>query len=380
MSDSRRLLIGAALVIIAIAVVALTQILPGSGSSGGLTPSNVQVVRGYLGGEKTGLLDDPEVQKLLRDRYHLSVDGRKAGSIEMVRDIALTDQDDFLWPSSQVALAFYKQNPGAKLAKSDNLLNSPIVLYSWAEVTDALIKIGVVEKLGESYYIVDFPRLIQLVNDGKQWSDIGLPQLHGRISIHTTDPTLSNSGNLFAGLLANTFNGGEVVDDASVERVLPQLKLFFTRLGFMEQSSSDLFQQYLTTGMGAKPMIAGYESQLIEFSVLNEGYRGQLKDKVRVLYPRPTVWSSHPLIARDDAGVRLLEALKDKDIQDLAWKRHGFRSGLVGVQNDPSVLQVVGVPETVQSVIDMPSPSVMDRIIQTLSAQIGSPTPTPSVR
>jgi len=219
-----------------------------------------------------------------------------------------------------------------------------------------------------------------LVNDGKQWSDIGLPQLHGRISIHTTDPTLSNSGNLFAGLLANTLNGGEVVDDASVERVLPQLKLFFTRLGFMEQSSSDLFQQYLTTGMGAKPMIAGYESQLIEFSVLNEGYRGQLKDKVRVLYPRPTVWSSHPLIARDAAGVRLLEALKDKDIQDLAWKRHGFRSGLVGVQNDPSVLQVVGVPETVQSVIDMPSPSVMDRIIQTLSAQIGSPTPTPSVR
>ena len=44
---------------------------------------------------------------------------------------------------------------------------------------------------------------------------------------------------------ANTLNGGEVVDDASVERVLPQLKLFFTRLGFMEQSSADLFQQYL---------------------------------------------------------------------------------------------------------------------------------------
>ena len=35
----------------------------------------------------------------------------------------------------------------------------------------------------------------------------------------------------------------------------------------MESSSSDLFDQFLKTGMGAKPLIAGYESQLLEFAV-----------------------------------------------------------------------------------------------------------------
>ena len=31
----------------------------------------------------------------------------------------------------------------------------------------------------------------------------------------------------------------------------------------MEASSSDLFDQFLKTGMGAKPVIAGYENQLL---------------------------------------------------------------------------------------------------------------------
>jgi hypothetical protein len=168
------------------------------------------------------------------------------------------------------------------------------------------------------------------------------------------------------------------VGEDGLTKILPQLKLFFGRLGYMEQSSADLFQQYLTTGEGAKPLIAGYESQLIEFSAQNEAYRTQLKDRVRILYPRPTVWSSHPLIARDDNGARLLEALKDPQIQDIAWKKHGFRSGLVGVQNDPAAQPVAGIPERIDSVIDMPSPAVMDRVIQELgTVPAASATSTP---
>lgn len=173
---------------------------------------------------------------------------------------------------------------------------------------------------------------------------------------------------MFAGLLANVLNGGEVVNGSTIEPALPQVRAFFARLGFMEQSSGDLFQQYLTTGMGAKPIIVGYESQLVEFSLENAAYEGQLKDQVRILYPTPTVWSSHPLIARTAAGVRLLDALKDPQIQKLAWERHGFRSGLIGVQNDPKVLKVVGIPADIASVIDMPGADVMDRIIQALGA------------
>lgn len=342
---------------------------PSDGNSSSVQPSSLPpvTVQGFYGGEKEVFLKDPDIQRILREKYGITVNARKAGSIEMVRDLPLTAQTDFLWPSSQVSLALYKQN-GGKSAGSDNVFNSPIVIYSWVEVTDVLINEKIVAKRGDAYYIVDFGRLCKLIADGKRWSDIGLPQLNGKIAIRTTDPTKSNSGNMFAGLMANILNKGEVVDSAGLDKILPELKAIFDRLGFKEPSSADLFQQYLTTGVGAKPMIAGYESQLIEFSLQNEAYRKQLKDRVRVLYPEPTVWSSHPLIARTKNGLRLLDALKDAEIQDLAWRRHGFRSGLVGVQNSTAVLQTVGVPETISAVIDMPTPEVMDRIIEALES------------
>ena len=45
------------------------------------------------------------------------------------------------------------------------------------------------------------------------------------------------------------------------------MKDVFGKLGYMESSSADLFDQFLKTGMGAKPLIAGYDSQLLEFAV-----------------------------------------------------------------------------------------------------------------
>ena len=54
-------------------------------------------------------------------------------------------------------------------------------------------------------------------------------------------------------------------------------------------------------------------------------------------------------------------------IQRLAWERHGFRSGLIGAQNDPAVLQVVGVPRTsVQTAQPIPRAGVMDTIVRGL--------------
>ena len=44
----------------------------------------VTEINGYVGGEKIGLLEDEEVQDILRDRYRLVIDYAKAGSIDMV--------------------------------------------------------------------------------------------------------------------------------------------------------------------------------------------------------------------------------------------------------------------------------------------------------
>lgn len=329
------------------------------------TPKEQKTLTGFIGGEKIGFLEDQEIQHILKNTYGITINYTKAGSIEMVKQ-QHGEEVDFLWPSSQVALELFKLEQKQRLAKSEIIFNSPIVLYSWDQVTEALIKQGIVKKTNESYYIVDFPKLISLVREKKQWSDIGLTNLYGSIKIISTNPTQSNSGNMFSGLLANMLNNGEVANEQSIQPLLPDIQDFFKRLGYLEHSSGDLFEQYLKTGMGAKPIIVGYESQITEFSLENPDIWPRVKDKVRILYPEPTVWSSHPLIILNSQSSILIEALQDKDIQRLAWEKHGFRTGLVGVQNDPKVLEVAGIPETVEKIIPMPNPKTMDIIINAL--------------
>ena len=52
-------------------------------------------------------------------------------------------------------------------------------------MSEALIHEKFVERRGDSYYVVNFPGLIRYILDGKTWKDIGLPQLFGKIAIHS---------------------------------------------------------------------------------------------------------------------------------------------------------------------------------------------------
>jgi hypothetical protein len=173
---------------------------------------------------------------------------------------------------------------------------------------------------------------------------------------------------MFAGLLANMFNQGSVVTTQNLDAVLPQVKEYFALRGYMEQSSGDIFDTFITTGVGSKPIIVGYENQLVEFALENQKYLDYLRQKIRTLYPEPTVWSSHPLIALTSKGKRLIEAMKDDDLQRIAWEQHGFRSGLIGVQNDPSILVVAGIPQEITAVMPLPDATVMERIIAAMQS------------
>lgn len=321
-------------------------------------------VTGLIGGEKQGLFDDADVQKILSSKYALSVHYNKSGSVDMVTGD--TSKYDYLFPSSENELEIFKTSKGKQLVKSESMFNSPLVFYSWNDVTDALIKQGVVQKVSDSYYVADMHKILNLIQENKKWSDIGLTNLYGKVSIGCTDPTKSNSGNMFAGLLANILNNGSVVDDSTVDTVLPQVKNIISKLGYMPSTSSDIFDQYLKTGEGANPIIVGYENQIIEYSQQNPAVWNQVKDKIKIIYPTPTVWANHPLLSLNDKGSRLITALEDKDIQNIAWQKHGFRTGINSVQNDSKSLKINGIAPTIDQVIPMPKPSVMEKIINNL--------------
>lgn len=352
------LILGAALVVV------LTKV-----QNGGLLRPQAQAqttISLFYGGEKGALLQNEAVQRLLHDRYGITLDAQKAGSIEQATNPALLAQtQDCRWPSNQVAYDLYSQATGTSV-RQQNIFNSPIVIYTWLPTAEALIKAGIVEKRAESYYIVDMPRLIAAIEAKTPWKDFALPYF-GSIRVNTSDPTRSNSGNMFAALLATMLAGGETVTEDNLPAVLPRVVAYFHAMGQMDHTSSDTFESFLGQGEGGRPLTVGYENQIAEYALLHPQAVDILRRKVVTLYPVPTVWSSHPLIAERKACDRLIDAMKDLDIQRIAWEQHGFRTGLIGVTNDPKVLTITGVPETITAVVPMPSAGAMQRIINALT-------------
>jgi hypothetical protein len=193
--------------------------------------------------------------------------------------------------------------------------------------------------------------------------DLGL-NIYGPFKVFSTHPAKSNSGNIWAGLLATVFNGGETPNEAALPSLLPRITAYFEAMGHMEASSGDIFENFLKQGMGSRPMIVGYENQLVEFLNENADYADLIRARIRVLYPEPTIFASHPLISLTADCDRLAEALVDPQLQAIAWAEHGFRTGLIGVENDPADISTISMPETVELVVPMPSAAVMARIIE----------------
>lgn len=225
-----------------------------------------------------------------------------------------------------------------------------------------------VVKDGDTYYISDFAKLVALIESKTPWSAVGLPKLNGSVKIISTDPAESNSGNAFAGLLANTLGGGEVVQGSEIDPILPRIKAIFGRMGRLETSSGTLFESYLGQGMGAFPLIIGYESQIVELTFDRPADFEAIKREMRILYPRPTTWSSHPMICLTSAGTRLAEALKDPEIQTIAWERHGFRVGLATDSTPSPILREIGLAPSIDSVLQMPANDVMTKVLDSLTS------------
>ena len=362
-----RQFLGLAVLLLVVVAIAAYAVWPDPDPGPGSVSGKPMTVKG-IGGGKVAFVRDPDVVRILRDKYGLTVDFERVGSIEQIK--RCVDPLDYCWPSSQTAGVLIEENLGPAVRNTEIIFNSPIVMYTWAPIADALVTQGLVTIQGQTLYLDDHARLVEMIQSGTPWSDIGLPQLHGPVSIRSSDPTESNTGNSYAGLLANTLNGGQVVDGATIGPILPELQTFFAGMGFIPDTTTEMFEQFFTLGIGANPIIVAYESNLIEYCLANPTADRQqyLRDNVRTLYPRPTVWSSHPMIALTEGGQRLSDALRDPEIQRIGWEHHGFRTGLPGVANSPGICSMDGVPASIESIIPMPNPSVMQQIIDALEA------------
>lgn len=327
--------------------------------------SDRQTVAIRYGSEKKGFLGDPQVQEILRDTYGLTIDGTKMGSLEM--SAGSLEGIDALWPSSELAAALFASRHPEMSYKKNDIFSTPIVFYSWPPITDALVKADIVEQRDHVYFIIRMKKYLEMMLAKQSWQSLGLPYQNGNLTVRCTDPRLSNSGFLLSGLLSIVMNEGQMVDRNSIDSHLPALQGIFKSMGYMENSSGILFDKYIKQGQGAFPMIANYESLLVEFYQAHPDSRQVIKDNIRVLIPIPTVWSEHPLIGLSAKGHALMQALQDDRLQQIAWERFGFRTGgIMGMTRDDAMLTELGLPAQIQSVTPLPSTDVMEKILAAL--------------
>ena len=363
--------------------------------------SNLEKVYIATGGGKENFISDEDVNKIILEKYNINPvydtwsNGKTVlwpliresvgmGNATLADELSknhfaysVTSQGvskyDVLFTSDQRFYDYFKiaadtskgESPRESVKNGGLTLNTPIVIYSWDTVVDALIKEKIVTEKEGTYYITDMVKLMKYILEGKKWSDIGLDMLYGSINIDSTDPVTSSPGATYYGLLLSIMCNGNVTDE-NFEKNLANLKEFYIKSGYMNNTPADLFELYLKTGVGGKPMIVDYEKSAIDFANSNPDGWNQVKDKIRVLYPTPTIWNSHCIATFNEKGNQYYNALNDKEISQIAWSKYGFRTGVTGGNYDVSAVNIPGVPQTITSTVSSLKMEYYEKMIEYL--------------
>src|SRR5215216_7514465 len=122
-----------------------------NGNGGGDNPPGRDsdiTVSGIIGTGKAAFFNDPDVKRILKDEYGLTVViDKEIGSNGQVKECVEHHAElDFCWGSSEIAGEQIKQGIVPTAAKSAIIFNSPIVMYTWGPIADALVAQGIAEK------------------------------------------------------------------------------------------------------------------------------------------------------------------------------------------------------------------------------------------
>lgn len=332
-------------VLIAVVAVVLTR-----HSDGGTTAAGDTKITCFGGSEKTDLMNDADVKKILREKYHLEVDFNAKGSYKQVQisaDELKANKIDCLWPSSASAQAVF-EGSGTSGAfgtayQAASVLQSPEVVYANVEAAEGLKRAGIVQQRDNVNYLTGLRKLMdEYLLPGKSWGDLGVTLPSGPVLINSSDPATSNSGMTLAQLELATVASGNPYQPATAPQAgaaLGKVKGLVDAQGLMRNGSDSAFAQWIIQQTGG--LLAGYENQLLQWITTRNG--GAVPPGIVTLYPEPTIFNDHPILSLTQNGKKLIEAMQDNAVQDIAWAKYGFRSG-TRVLEQP--FQGVTVPPT----------------------------------
>jgi hypothetical protein len=376
----KKKVIGVAVFVVLIALIIGLKIVKDNSTSNedeNYSTENLTTVTVAVGGGKEDFIADERVNEIMKQKYGINVVYDTWSNGKLIKNPLVRESDgskyDLMFCSDQRFYDYYKLAADTSKGEAERYtvldggltLNTPIVIYSWDTVVDALIAQNIVTQKDGVYYITDMDKLLEYILEGKKWSEIGLDMLYGSINIASTDPVTSSPGATYYGLLLSIMCGGNVTE-ASAQENLPKLKEFYEKSGYMNNTPADLFEKYLKTGMGGEPMIVDYEKSIVEFANSNPDGFNQVKDSIRILYPTPTIWNSHCIATFTENGNKYYKVFEDPEICQIAWEKYGFRTGITGGNYDVTSLGISGIPQTITSTVSSLKMSMYEELISYL--------------
>lgn len=330
---------------------------------GSLTP-----VSGVITSEKDTFLNDPAFLKLAADN------GFTFQSQKWTSDQILAARDkkdfgayaDFVFPSSNQVSDKVKER--FKGSQASTVLYSPMVIATRTPIVDILASNNLLLNKG-NYQALNMPQFLDLMAKKTKWVSLKKSEaypVNKNILISTSDARRSGSSKMFISLSSYVFNGSEVIQTEDAEnKVVPKIKELMSAQGYRESSSADLFNDYVSVGMGKAPMIFVYESQMVELAFKNKG----LKDNMRIIYPSPTIFSKHVMVSLSPNGEKFMNFLSTNEAVKKLAAQYGFR--ITGGSHLQEVAKTVGlsIPDSLVDVIEQPSLEIQDSLVNQIEAK-----------
>lgn len=341
-----------------------------------------------ISGDKSNLFKDEDFKKSLSKReWGITVQDQARSSLGMV-DGNLKDWDCY-WPTDELTIRRLNNRLDAEKEKNkvlaegdqfllydDALCGTYQILLSWREIGEALVKSGYARKISaeeKSVYSLDGDRFLEAVDKGLTWKELGLPYT-GPVTFMSADPFKSSSGVTWAATVAGsklrrqTDSKYQTFTTENIERVFPAIERIVDVNRALPDDPKQLMGRLLSSSPGASPLVVIFEKQFVEFVVENQDKEAVIQSRLAVIYMEPTVFVQNPMITTTDAGHRLATALQtDQEILDILVQKRGCRIGLEGVQRTSDVLRRFGLPEEINSVVGLPSYSVVETLLRLFS-------------
>jgi len=309
-------------------------------------------ISGIVSEEKGGLFENQKVKDILALKY-----GLKVRLTSPHGDTFNREDISFIWHGGEYYKTWVVEKEKLSLLKEESLFATFLVFYTWKGNAERLERQGLLQREKKGPLYIDLKKTGKLI-----FSRRSAPRFI------MADPSVMTSGLEFMSILVRFFSGYSGLGNPPGS-ILEKTRLVTHSQGYAFKGEARIFDLFIRTAERRDTLLVGYEQQVLECYKNQKLLRPVLKKKLRVLYPKIPVWIVHPFLVLKKDGSKLVEALKDKNIQNIAREEYGWRRAVMGKKNRMKEVKALSIPVLLPRPYIHPETEMMALLKEELSSQ-----------